>query len=260
MATNYNPKIITNGLVLCLDAANPRSYPGSGTIWKDLSGNGNDGTLVNGVGHNTDSQGAMLFDGVNDYCEIINRNELLEFQPTKALTLSVWFKTSTTAVGGAIISNMISAAPYSGYDLWFNGSNQMALHLISSWSTDATKVKVDYAYSNFLNKWVNMTVTYDGSCPTTLPSMLSSTDFYINGNLYTTGKAEGSVGVDGFNASDTSISYSVSQRFRVASRWSSNTFSQGSSITTSGALVYNRKLVESEIKQNFEATRDRYGV
>ena len=47
MGVDYNPKIVTNGLVLCLDAANVKSYPGSGTTWIDLSGNGNNGTLTN---------------------------------------------------------------------------------------------------------------------------------------------------------------------------------------------------------------------
>lgn len=42
------PHLVTDGLVLALDAANPLSYPGSGTTWRDLSGNGNNGTLVNG--------------------------------------------------------------------------------------------------------------------------------------------------------------------------------------------------------------------
>ena len=41
MGTNYNPQIVTSGLVLALDAANPKSYPGSGTAWNDLSGLGN---------------------------------------------------------------------------------------------------------------------------------------------------------------------------------------------------------------------------
>jgi hypothetical protein len=42
------PKIVTDGLILALDAASPRSYPGTGTTWYDLSGQGNNGTLVNG--------------------------------------------------------------------------------------------------------------------------------------------------------------------------------------------------------------------
>lgn len=48
MAAHGGPNIVEDGLVLYLDAANKKSYPGSGTVWKDLSGNGNDGTLTNG--------------------------------------------------------------------------------------------------------------------------------------------------------------------------------------------------------------------
>ena len=67
MGIAYSPKIVTDGLVLCLDAANPRSYPGTGTTWTYLSGNGNNGTLVNGVGYTSDNKGSLVFDGVNDY-------------------------------------------------------------------------------------------------------------------------------------------------------------------------------------------------
>jgi hypothetical protein len=63
----HSPRIITDGLVLALDAANPKSYPGSGTVWKDLSGNSNNGTLVNGVGYNSGNGGSLVFDGVDDY-------------------------------------------------------------------------------------------------------------------------------------------------------------------------------------------------
>ena len=65
--TQSGPTIVTNGLVLHLDAGNPASYPGSGTTWTDLSGNGNDGTLVNGVGYDSANGGSLVFDGVNDY-------------------------------------------------------------------------------------------------------------------------------------------------------------------------------------------------
>jgi hypothetical protein len=67
MSYTNGPKIVTNGLVLCLDAANRKSYPGSGTTWNDLSGNGNVATLVNGVGYNSNNGGSLTFDGVDDY-------------------------------------------------------------------------------------------------------------------------------------------------------------------------------------------------
>jgi hypothetical protein len=63
----YNgPTIVTNGLVLYLDAANSKSYPGSGTSWVDLSGNGNNGTLTNGPTFNSQNGGSIVFDGTND--------------------------------------------------------------------------------------------------------------------------------------------------------------------------------------------------
>ncbi len=67
MGINYNPRTVTDGLVLCLDAGNTKSYPGSGTAWTDLSGNGNNGTLVNGVGYDGSNLGSLSFDGVDDY-------------------------------------------------------------------------------------------------------------------------------------------------------------------------------------------------
>jgi len=70
----YGPKIVTSGLVLCLDAANKRSYPGTGTTWTDLSGNSNNGTLINGPTFNAGNQGGIVFDGTNDYISIGSQN------------------------------------------------------------------------------------------------------------------------------------------------------------------------------------------
>ena len=67
MAQNYGPKVPTSGLVLLWDAADKNSYPGSGTTIYDVSGNGNHGTLYNGVGYNTANSGVLTFDGSNDY-------------------------------------------------------------------------------------------------------------------------------------------------------------------------------------------------
>jgi hypothetical protein len=63
------PDIVESGLVLALDAGNSKSYPGSGATWTDLSGNGNNGTLVNGVGYNSGNGGYLVFDGSNDYVQ-----------------------------------------------------------------------------------------------------------------------------------------------------------------------------------------------
>lgn len=66
MATLYSPKIVTNGLVMYWDAANVRSYPGTGTTIYDLCKNYN-GTLVNGPTFSTANGGVIVFDGLDDY-------------------------------------------------------------------------------------------------------------------------------------------------------------------------------------------------
>ena len=86
MAFNYSPKIVTDGLVLCLDAGNPNSYPGSGNTWKDLSRGRNNGTLVNGPTFSGANGGSLVFDGVNDYNQHINLQNFIN----QDITISLW--------------------------------------------------------------------------------------------------------------------------------------------------------------------------
>ena len=71
MATKGGPTVVTDGLVLSLDAANSRSYPGSGTTWNSLVGN-SVGTLTNGPTFSTDKYGSIVFDGTNDHVQLSN--------------------------------------------------------------------------------------------------------------------------------------------------------------------------------------------
>ena len=86
MALGHGPTVVTSGLVLALDAADRNSYPGSGTTWTDLSGNGNNGTL-NGAGYNSANGGSISFDGSNDYVNIPNFSPLAN---SPACTISIW--------------------------------------------------------------------------------------------------------------------------------------------------------------------------
>lgn len=70
MSYHNGPRIVTDGLVLYLDAGNSKSYTGSGTVWNDLSGNGNNGTLINGPTYSSLNKGSINFDGINDHCRI----------------------------------------------------------------------------------------------------------------------------------------------------------------------------------------------
>jgi hypothetical protein len=86
MAFFHSPRIVTDGLVLALDAANSLSYPGSGTTWTDLSGKGNNGTLVNGPTFSPTNGGSIVFDGTNDYISFPNNPNL----DSQAITMESW--------------------------------------------------------------------------------------------------------------------------------------------------------------------------
>jgi hypothetical protein len=258
MAYSDGPKIVTNGLVLALDAADKNSYPGSGTNWVDLITN-NTANLTNGPTFGSTNSGIITFDGTNDYAEIATRNISLEFQPTQPYSVFTWFRI-TSITSQTIVANMDNTTgTYPGWDLWFNDASTIAMHLISSWSTNAIKIAVDFNYSSYLNKWINFGYTYNGSCPTTSVSSLSSVNFYFNGALYESGKVMAS-GTDGFNTSSETITYTSNQRFRVASRWASGAVSSPSSITIPKVDVYNRVLSSQEILQNYNAQKSRFGL
>jgi hypothetical protein len=115
MALSHSPSIITNGLVLCLDAANPKSYPGSGTTWTDLSGNGNTGTLVNGVGYSGDNLGSLSFDGVDDRAELSSA-----FGIVSQYTISYWAKRDA--------ENRMPVSTITGDFYWFGDNSWRYVH------------------------------------------------------------------------------------------------------------------------------------
>ena len=88
MATHYSPKIATDGLVLCLDAGDKNSYPGSGTTWYDLAGS-NNGTLTNGPTFNSANLGYFIFDGSNDYVNFTGYSQPA-YGTTTSFTWCVW--------------------------------------------------------------------------------------------------------------------------------------------------------------------------
>ena len=92
MGIARGPKIVTSGLVLALDAADKLSYPGSGTTWRDLSGNNNIGTLTNGPTFSGANMGSIVFDGTND-CVTLAINSLFNFG-TGDFSIFCWIKSS----------------------------------------------------------------------------------------------------------------------------------------------------------------------
>lgn len=148
-------RIVTDGLVLNLDAGYRASYNGTGDTWFDVSGNGNNGTLVNGVGYTADNGGALTFDGVNDYATITN-NSL----PTGDYTINCWVKTP-------------SVIPVTQYDVIISTSQYfwyLAIYL-DKFTIDNNDGTFRFGSTLSASTWYNVTVTRSGSTDTA----------YING-------------------------------------------------------------------------------
>lgn len=138
--------IVTDGLKLWLDASNPVSYPGSGTTWYDLSGNGNNGTLLNGV---TPLSNAMQFDGVDDRVQTNYNAQLNDF------TVSVWFKSNTNIAYSRLVDKSYA------YGMWLGRNSNIA----NSWGGGIRQSAPPYGLFITLqdNQWNNITMVRNGS-------------------------------------------------------------------------------------------------
>ena len=94
MGIGYNTSIVRDGLVLYLDAANRKSYTGSGVNINNLSAPTNNGTLINGVAFSTENGGCFVFDTTNDFISVAGTEAL---NLINNVTLEAWIKYTTTA-------------------------------------------------------------------------------------------------------------------------------------------------------------------
>ena len=227
MALAHSPKIITDGLVLCLDAGNTKSYPGSGTTWTDLSGNGNTGTLENGVGYSGSNGGSLVFDGVNDYVNAGN-NSSLSF--TNNLTIQVWCSSNISDNNYRTpLMKTTSTGWSNGYGFYQQGGN--FYFFINQWN-GAHRVSV----SKTTFSLTSFVATYDGA----------NLKLYENGILRQTGSSFTS------NVSNSATNLEIGRGSGVNDYvWNGN---------IAQASIYNRALTASEIQQNFNALRGRFSI
>jgi hypothetical protein len=220
------PNIITNGLVLSLDAANIKSYPGSGTVWRDLSGNNNSGTLTNGPTFSSANGGSIVFNGTNNYINLGNTNSL---KPS-TITLSAWIKTSVTASYKSVIEK--DKSPWISTALHL--SNGVPTFFIGYTNSPPYSVSIGYNQNVSDGNWHQIVGTYDNS----------------NLRLYIDGIEVASSG------SNVSILYS-NANFMIG--FHSENFSYFNGLIPN-AMVYNRALTASEVLQNYNATKGRFGL
>jgi len=227
------PNIVEEGLVLALDAANSKSYPGSGNTWYDLSTNRVSYTLSNGPTFNSDNQGSIVFDGTNDEVRLNGVGisswsepftmEVWMYIPTGAVWANNRLSTIFAVVGGYSGMYGLARWPTEGQaGLYVRGDNGGISSTITGLARDA---------------WHNLVGVWTGS----------QASLYYNGALNSGPNGSARTGVP-----DTvNLTLGLARAFSG----STGTYFEG---RMSIARYFNRALSASEVFQNYNATKGRF--
>ena len=233
MAIFRGPNIVRSGLVLALDAADKNSYRGTGTTWTDVSGNNNTGTLTNGPTFSQANGGVIVFDGTDDYVNVANASSL---NPSNGISVSVWVKFTST------INNtrqmMVEKHTTNSSGWWFAGENNKIVWLVMGTSGGEKMIDLTNNTSIISGTIYNIVGTYDGTS--------STLKLYVNGR-----DDGGTIAGGGSGLSSSSNPLIIGKQHN----WGNGP----SSITTFNTSLYNRSLSATEVLQNYNATKSRFG-
>ena len=224
MGLTHSPRIVTDGLVLCLDAANSRSYPKTGTTWTDLKG-GNNGTLNNMDASNfsTDNGGTLTFDGTNEAVRFSTYTQP-QYTTTTDFTWCIWFMSLAASSNNIVMGNRYygtgcgTGSPYAFVKL-----TTRKFEFVNSQNTSIT-------HSISTNVWQFVTIIKSGSTI----SYYKDTEFI--GSLTNTG------------------TFPAAPRFFIGG----DQCHEFCNIKFSCAHVYDRALSTDEIRQNYLSTKERF--
>jgi hypothetical protein len=215
MGTQYAfGQIVTDGLVLCLNASDRNSYVSGSTTWNDVSGQGNNGTLTNGPTFNSSNGGSIVFDGVNDYTSFSNPGT------NGTIQLNFYWR----GQGQKLVMGDYSG----GNAMLYVGSGGLGRYLI--WYPSSIDYGFGYEIQPTTAQWINVVLSWEGT---------GNNKMYFNGTLVQ-------------NAVCTITKPNI---WYVAG----NTYSPHN-INVSSILTYNRVLTASEVLQNYNAQKSRFGI
>lgn len=234
MAMSHNPSIVTDGLVLCLDAGNPRSYPGSGTSWFDISGNGRHFTLdatyatwnSNGYFSVTSKAGGVFTGPASNSFGFASTNEhtIISWCQYSQNSSSNFFNWQATAITGTDNRAIQTHFPWNDGTLYYD---------VSGCCSATQRISSASAGSGFLN--TTRMATWRTRTNTT-----PNREFFEN----TTSK------VDSSTNSTATVTWNLTTAVALCHDWNGRLYN---------FLTYNRALSNDEITQNFNALRGRYG-
>ena len=223
-----NAVALNGAPVLCLDAGSRISYPGTGTTWTDLSGNANNGTLVNGPTFDSANGGSIVFDGSGgDYVDCGTNSQLTSLS---AFTVSFWLKSSSTneqgLYGNTIYNNTIQSLSVGWHFEIYQSKLLMQIFPSSQYFQSSSTIST--------TTWYNAVFAYSAKV----------IQFYINGNLNST--------------STFSTNFTPTSSVTVLGKLPYYNYPFIGNIAN--ATHYNRALSATEVATNFELLRGRYGI
>lgn len=248
MALIYSPSIVRSGLVLALDAADSNSYPGSGTTWRDLSGNSNTGTLTNGPTFSSANKGSIAFDGTDDYASVNTANSL--YFPT-TMTIQFFAKLDTIPPDSNGNRMYLVTKGESNQFEWQSSINNFSSNFgkwcflrYAATSPGGTLNGGSFrgrasATSAVTNVWTNVAFV--------VTDITSPNDVYLNGILD-----------NGATLSQNTMNaVQGTANVRVGTRNFGEVYLDGN---IASVLIYNRALSGAEVAQNYNAVKARFGL
>jgi hypothetical protein len=235
-AGNSGDGIVRSGLVLELDAGNTQSYPGSGTTWTDLSGNGNNLELVGSPTYDSADGGSILFNGSTQYA---TRST---YTPSTVRSISVWLRPSTI-INAASASKTLADFGNSWY-LSFGAATQSISNeyiTVASAGTDQGRTGAVGGGNLAANNWYNVVFNFVAGSPGAYSILVNNVAMPI---------VSPSAGF-GHATLNTAPSRIVLCRFSTANYLDAR---------ISRFSTYNVSLTSAQLLQNFNAVRDRYGI
>ena len=234
MALHRGPKIITDGLVLCLDAADRKSYPGSGSIWYDRSGNSQNATLVNSPTFSSSYGGIFSFNGINNYLSFANQ---MSVSLSTGFSMGLWFKVPSSQINASAWNYILSDRDTGGTPSSHPGDYEIGIY---STNTTTFLFKDNVASPNTISSFLG-----SASWNYILFGQNSSLNPFIYKNGVLSSSSEATYGNTTFEFSYLFTRETISNFFQC---------------DCAIIQLYNKALSSNEILQNFNAQRYRFGV
>lgn len=238
MAVQYNPSIVTDGLIMYLDAANSRSYGGTGTTWADLSSQANSITLYNGPAYNTTTTPNISFDGTNDYAVDNGNTAVKNLMTSYSFSVSWWAKYNSTSLDQELCWNTVLDLN-SGFSVYVSPNTSNGRIWFEYYDSSPFKTSA-IARSNlggtFVGTWNNWVITNSSSAGL----------IYRNGSLVSTGTTFLGEGL--LSASNLPLTIG------------GNGINYSSNMNLAVFKIYNKTLSASEVLSNYNALRGRFGL